>query len=265
MARYSDERKEAVLRRVLPPHNRPPTELAAEEGISGGTLYNRRREARDQRRLLPDGATDPEGWSAADRFAAVVGDRGAERSRAERILSQERSVPGADRCLPQRLRARQRLGAGPCAAEQAELRPQVHELQRGLRHKEKALEPIREDVREHFGRIDVCAAQGPGLRHDNGSQYVANDFQRELTFLGIASSPSLVRAPEGNGCAERIIRTLKEQLLWVQGFADVETLRAALEHWRQLYNTRWLIERHGHRSPAHVRQEWLIATGREAA
>ena len=40
---------------------------------------------------------------------------------------------------------------------------------------------------------------------------------------------------------------------------------AALEQWRQLYNTHWLIERHGHRSPAQVRQEWLIATGREAA
>jgi transposase InsO family protein len=98
-----------------------------------------------------------------------------------------------------------------------------------------------------------------------GSQYVANDFQRELTFLGIASSPSFVRAPEGNGCAERIIRTLKEQLLWVQGFADVEALRAALEKGRQLYNTRWLIERHGHRAPAQVRQEWLIATGRGAS
>jgi transposase InsO family protein len=51
----------------------------------------------------------------------------------------------------------------------------------------------------------------------------------------------------------------------VQGFADVEALRAALEQWRQLYNTRWLIARHGHCSPAQVRQEWLIATGRGAA
>jgi transposase InsO family protein len=51
----------------------------------------------------------------------------------------------------------------------------------------------------------------------------------------------------------------------VQRFDDVEALRAALEQWRQLYNTRWLIERHGHRSPAQVRQEWLTTTGRAAA
>jgi transposase-like protein len=70
--RYSEERKEAVLRKMLPPHNRPLAELAAEEGISEATLYNWRRDARNQGRLLPDGATGPEGWSAADKFAAVV-------------------------------------------------------------------------------------------------------------------------------------------------------------------------------------------------
>ena len=44
MPRYSDERKEAVLRKMLPPHNRPLGELAAEEGISEATLYTWRRE-----------------------------------------------------------------------------------------------------------------------------------------------------------------------------------------------------------------------------
>ena len=37
--------------------------------------------------------------------------------------------------------------------------------------------------------------------------------RRNSRFLGIESSPAFVRAPEGNGCAERFIRTLKENLL----------------------------------------------------
>jgi len=37
-----------------------------------------------------------------------------------------------------------------------------------------------------------------------------------------------VRAPEGNGCVERAIRTLEEQLLWVKTFDTVEELRRAL-------------------------------------
>jgi hypothetical protein len=69
---YSEERQEAVLRKMLPPNNRPLRELAAEEGISEVTLYNWRRQARAQGRLLPDSDAGPEGWSAADKFAAVV-------------------------------------------------------------------------------------------------------------------------------------------------------------------------------------------------
>jgi transposase-like protein len=58
---------------MLPPHHRPLAELAAAEGISEATMYSRRSQAREQEgRLLPDGATGSQGWSAADKFAAVV-------------------------------------------------------------------------------------------------------------------------------------------------------------------------------------------------
>src|SRR4029078_8866493 len=95
------------------------------------------------------------------------------------------------------------------------------------------------------------------IRHDHGSQYMSDAFQQELAFLGIASSPAFVRAPEGNGCAERFIRTLKENLLWVRTFDSVEELRQALLVFRELYNTTWLIERHGFRTPAAARQSQL--------
>jgi transposase-like protein len=57
---------------MLPPHNRPLSELAREEGISEPTLYNWRKEARSQGRLLPDAEREPEGWSSRDKFAAVL-------------------------------------------------------------------------------------------------------------------------------------------------------------------------------------------------
>lgn len=90
-----------------------------------------------------------------------------------------------------------------------------------------------------------------------GSQYLSDDFQKELAFLGVASSPAFVRAPEGNGCAERFIRTLKENLLWVQHFETVEDLRRALLAFRDVYNETWLIERHGFRPPAAIRAAQL--------
>ncbi len=93
------------------------------------------------------------------------------------------------------------------------------------------------------------------IRHDHGSQYMSNDFQREIRFLGMESSPAFVREPEGNGCAERFIRTLKENLLWVRSFETIEELRKALLEFKELYNNEWLIERHGNKTPAQVRRE----------
>ena len=131
----------------------------------------------------------------------------------------------------------------------------IHAALRGTRH--EALEPIRQGVAERFGPIGQDAAQGLGIRHDHGSQYMSRDFQREVAWLGAASSPAFVRAPEGNGCAERFIRSLKENLLWVRTFRTVEELRLALLEFRQTYNEHWLIERHGHRSPAKFRHDQI--------
>ena len=58
--KYSPERKEAVLKKMMPPHNRSIQQLAKEEGISEATLYNWRNEARRKGILLPDGDTGPE-------------------------------------------------------------------------------------------------------------------------------------------------------------------------------------------------------------
>lgn len=129
----------------------------------------------------------------------------------------------------------------------------------------EALEPIRQGVRQHFGGYHQQVAVGLAVRHDHGSAYVADDFQRELNFLGIQSSPSFVREPQGNGCAERFIRLLKENLLWVRTFATIEELRLALLAFKELYNTRWILERHGYRTPSQIRQDLRESPIAEAA
>jgi putative transposase len=131
----------------------------------------------------------------------------------------------------------------------------IHAAQHATRF--EALEPLRQGVRCHFGGFTQNIACGLAVRHDHGSQYMAHDFQAELRFLGITSSPAFIRAPEGNGCAERFIRTLKENLLWVRSFATVEELRQALLVFRETYNMTWLIERHGFRPPTTIRDEQL--------
>ena len=133
----------------------------------------------------------------------------------------------------------------------------IHAAKQGTRF--EALEPIRQGVRTAFGAFGQDIAQGLLLRHDHGSQYMSHVFQEELTFLGITSSPAFVREPEGNGCAERFIRTLKENLLWLKTFDTVEDLRLALHAFQRQYNETWLIGRHGYKAPAQVRHEQQCA------
>ena len=129
----------------------------------------------------------------------------------------------------------------------------LHAAARGNRF--EALEPIRQGVRERFGDIGDGIARGLRLRHDHGSNYLADDFQQEVAFFGIESSPSFVREPEGNGVAERFIRTLKENLLWVRSFDTIEALRLALLEFKRTYNEQWMLEKYHYRSPAQVRRD----------
>ena len=103
----------------------------------------------------------------------------------------------------------------------------IHAAQRGTRF--QALEPIKQGVREYFGDFAPLAAQALTLRHDHGSQFMSHDFQEELAFLGIESSPAFVRAPEGTGGVERFVRILKENLLWLRTFAT--SRRCARPSW----------------------------------
>lgn len=73
MARYSEERRQSVLSKLLPPYNKSIEAVSREEGISSATIYKWRHEARALGRCLPN-ANDQgvDGWSSRDKFSAVV-------------------------------------------------------------------------------------------------------------------------------------------------------------------------------------------------
>jgi hypothetical protein len=100
-------------------------------------------------------------------------------------------------------------------------------------------------LRWRFGVFAEDIACGFSVRHYHGSQSISDHFQKETASLGIQSSPAFIRAPEVNGCVERPIRMLKENLLWVRTFETIRALRQALLAFRDTYNTIWLIERRG--------------------
>ena len=71
MSRYSDERKAAVLAKLLPPHNMTVAELSAREGISQSTPH-KCDEAKLKGKPVPGSKSKADAWSAEAKLAVVI-------------------------------------------------------------------------------------------------------------------------------------------------------------------------------------------------
>lgn len=72
MPYYTEDRKTAVLKKMLPPQNQTVAEVAKEERISEATLYNWRTQAKQQGAPVPGNKKTADEWSAEAKFAVVV-------------------------------------------------------------------------------------------------------------------------------------------------------------------------------------------------
>jgi transposase-like protein len=139
---YPRERKEAALKKMLPPINKTIPEISKEEGICEGTLYNWRKAARSEGRLMPDGDKTPAGWCAADKFAAVV--ETAAMNEAElSVYCRERGLYteqlGEWRKACEQANDWDRQQHKQLQANRQADEKRIKELERDLRRKEKAL------------------------------------------------------------------------------------------------------------------------------
>jgi len=64
--------------------------------------------------------------------------------------------------------------------------------------------------------------------------------------------------PRGNAETERVIRTIKEECLWVNEFSSFEEARATIGAWfREDYNRLYVHSALGYRSPEEFCQQWI--------
>ncbi len=142
MPRYSEERKAAVMCKLLPPENRSVVDVAREEGICEATLYNWRQRAREQGAAVPGSGKKSEQWSGEAKLAVVVETAGlseaelSEYCRGKGLYPEQvkawraACVSGADQEADRR------------QAEMAQAREdkkRIKALEKELRRKDKAL------------------------------------------------------------------------------------------------------------------------------
>src|SRR5664280_3799087 len=102
--------------------------------------------------------------------------------------------------------------------------------------------------------LPTCSGSSPASASGQSSR---EHYQVEIDHLGIARSPAYHYEPETNGCAEKFIQTLKEQVLWIERFDTFEALRDAVRAFTVTYNHKWLLERHDYRTPIEAREHLL--------
>ena len=136
------ERKESILKKMLPPNNKGIPELSKEEGIPLSTLYTWRTKARNHGRLLPNGNGNTSGWSSSDKLLAVIETAPLNESELGKYCRQRGLYP--EQIKKWRQACEQ---ANDCDHEQnrrlkseADLdKKRIKELEHELRRKEKAL------------------------------------------------------------------------------------------------------------------------------
>ena len=160
MSRYSQERKEAILKKLLPPHSRSVAAVAKEEGISDATLYNWRKQLRESGSAVPNSNSSSEQWSAQTKLAVVA----ETFSMTESELSQYCREKGLYPEQIHQWRSECMQGFMSSKEQEAEAKRQskadkqeIKALKKDLRYKEKALAEtaallvLRKKLRAFYG------------------------------------------------------------------------------------------------------------------
>lgn len=87
------------------------------------------------------------------------------------------------------------------------------------------------------------------LMSDNGCQPTATSFMKACATLGIHQAFTSYNNPKGNADTERFMRTMKEELVWLQEWHNPEEFKRALRHWINHYNTQYLHSTLGYQTP----------------
>jgi putative transposase len=98
---------------------------------------------------------------------------------------------------------------------------------------------------------------GLHLMSDNGCQPTAVAFLKGTATLGITQAFTSYNNPKGNADTERLMRTLKEELLWLREWTSPLELEQAVVTWIEWYNTRYWHSALGYRTPCQVEQQCL--------
>lgn len=139
MPRYSQELKDQMVKKMMPPNRQTVADISRETGISAATLYGWKKQAQHQGDVVPNKPSSANHWDAKAKLAAVI--QTAAMNEAERaawcrehgLYVEQLNAFKAD------FEAMSADDTGVSKAELAAARRDNRKLAKELRRKEKAL------------------------------------------------------------------------------------------------------------------------------
>ena len=119
------------------------------------------------------------------------------------------------------------------------------------------LAALRMAVHQQFP--DGARGQGLSLMSDNGCQPTSLAFREACSILEIHQAFTSYNNPKGNADTERLIRTLKEECLWLQEWTCPFALVSALTAWIDDYNAHYLHSALGYKPPTEFEREYYTS------
>jgi transposase InsO family protein len=102
--------------------------------------------------------------------------------------------------------------------------------------------------------------RGRGLKliSDNGSQPTSVSFMRDMATLGIEQIFTSYDNPKWNAETERMLRTIKEEIIWLKEFSSLEDAKQRIGQWMEIdYNKLYVHSELGYISPEEFEEIYL--------
>lgn len=104
---------------------------------------------------------------------------------------------------------------------------------------------------------DGAKNRGLSLMADNGCQPTAVAFMQACRAMEITQAFTSYNNPKGNADTERLMRTLKEELVWIHEWKSPVEFIEALEKWVKKYNTEYLHSALQYQTTVAYEQQYL--------
>ncbi len=147
MARYSNELKQQIMLRMMPPNNESVSQISRDSGLAEATLYKWQKEARANGVAVPGGEKETEKWSTRDKFSIVV---------ETATLSE---IELSEYCRAKGLFVEQvEAWRDACMQANGGVAEQATKLQKELRNKEREMKTLTRELKRKDAALAETAA-----------------------------------------------------------------------------------------------------------